>query len=501
MSNKLDVNRYVEALAISTGKTIDEIRIAVDGDVSVNAVELYIEREKLMSQTKLLAIKQRVSGLKVTDNPAAKPVGVLPASVARSTGAIAIDGPSPVIAFVEDLTRNVEAVQIELGIRNFEVWLMSATQFSTWFKELYSKEQRDGRAAAATLAEIFDAALATDASDIHLSAGRPPTIRVNGDLVVMDFQPLSDLWLNTEFLRMLGSERMDVLEREHSVDAGYSYGEVRFRINLGHDTHGLAAAIRRLPSQVPTFEDISLPAAIRKFCELERGLVLVTGPTGSGKSTTLAAMLAHIGINQSRHILTLEDPIEFTIPAEKSVVHQRELGQSFTSFASALRQSLRQDPDVVLVGEARDKETIAAAVTAAETGALVFATLHTYDAASTLGRIVSAYPLNEQDQVRAQLSHVLKGVVSQTLIPTTTGGRVAGFEILVSNAAVTNNLRKVDGLSQLRQVISAGAESGMQTLESCLAELVRQGTISLEDAEYKARDLGDLRRMLGKEEE
>ena len=498
--NNLDASRYIESVALAAGLTRDELRIAVGGDVNVNNVELHMAETELVSQIKLLALKQRVSGLKVTDNPAVKPVPVLPAAVARAAGAIAIDGPSPVVAFIEDLPVNVETVQIELGLPTFDVWLMTATQFSQWWKALYAEESRDRRKAADSLAEVFDAALETNATDIHLSAGRPPSLRINGTLQEMSFQPLTDLWLNTEFLRLFGQERMARLETDRGVDVGYSFGNCRFRVNLGYDMRGMTAAIRRLPNDIPSFEDLGLPAAMRKFCTAERGLVLITGPVGSGKTSSLAAMLAHIAETESRHILTLEDPIEYTLPEGKSVIHQRELGQSFTSFASALRQSLRQDPDIVLVGEARDRETISACVTAAETGALVFATLHTYDAASTLGRIVSSYPLNEQDQVRAQLSHVLNGVVSQTLIPSTSGGRVAAFEILVSTAAVKNNLRKVDGLAQLRQVMASGRDAGMQTLETHLADLVRAGTITLSDAEYKARDLQDLRRLLGKDE-
>lgn len=302
--------------------------------------------------------------------------------------------------------------------------------------------------------------------------------------------------MRSQIMSILGAEALEEVLRTHNRDAGYGYGSVRFRINVGADMHGRTMAIRRLPSRIPSFDDLGLPNSVRRFCDLERGLVLVTGPTGSGKSTTLAAILSHIALNQPRHILTLEDPIEFVLPSRKAVVHQREAKLSFTSFADGLRQSLRQDPDVILVGEARDPETIRAAVTAAETGALVFATLHTYDAAMAVGRIVSAYPEGEQEQVRSQIAGVLKGVVSQTLLPAVSGGRVGAFEVLVSTPGIVNNLRKVDGLLQLRQLIATGVKQGMQTMEMHLAQLVRRGLVTEAEAEFKARDNEEFHRHL-----
>ena len=247
---------------------------------------------------------------------------------------------------------------------------------------------------------MFDEAVQREASDIHLSVSVPPTLRVDGSLIYLERAPLTEEWMRQQVVTLFGQESLEEVLTKYNRDGGFSYGPVRFRINVGADMNGLTMAIRRLPSRIPSFDDLGLPLAVRQFCELERGLILVTGPTGSGKSTTLACLLAHIALHQSRHVLTLEDPIEFVLPAKKSIVHQREHKLSFTSFADGLRQSLRQDPDVILVGEARDQETIRAAVTAAETGALVFATLHTYDAASSLGRIVSSYPAEEQEQVR-----------------------------------------------------------------------------------------------------
>jgi twitching motility protein PilT len=463
---------------------------------TLDILERALRGDNLISEARLFALKGAVSGLPVAEDPNLRALPVLSAGLAKSAGAMVLDLPHPVVAFVEDLTLNVERVRAELKRNDFEVWLVTATRFTDMYRAAYQGRTIDARPTTASILEIFDEAVVREASDIHLSVGRPPGLRINGDLMEMNRQPLSDAWLHEQFRKLLGDAAMEQLAKAHTRDAGYGYGNVRFRINLGHDLSGMTAAIRRLPSKIPSFDELGLPMPVRKFCDLERGLILVTGPTGSGKSTTLASMLAFIGLNQSRHILTLEDPVEFIIPARRSIVHQREMGSSFSSFAEGLRQSLRQDPDVVLVGEARDRETISAAVTAAETGALVFATLHTYDAVSSLGRIVSTYPEGEQDQIRSQLAYVLKGVVSQTLVPAVQGGRTAAYEVLVSTPAVSNNLRKVDGLLQLRQVLTTSAAQGMQTMESHLAALVRRGAVRESDAEFKARDVEEFRRHL-----
>jgi twitching motility protein PilT len=467
---------------------------------TVNGVETALARAGVLSTERLLALKGSVAGLPTPHLPVAA-LPMLPAEVARATGALVLDAPLPAVGFVEDLPLNVDRVRHTLGRDDFAVYLLTAPLFADLYRATYPDDpaavsSASARQLPASLLAVFDDALARDASDLHLSSGSPPALRVDGALVRLPYAPLTSEWLLGEFARLLGDGVVDKLKTTFDVDAAYSYGPVRFRINLGADAQGVTAALRRLPSDIPSFDDLGLPASVRAFCELERGLVLVTGPTGSGKSTTLASMLAHIGLNQSRHILTLEDPIEFVIPSRGSLVHQRELGQSFSSFSQGLRQSLRQDPDVVLVGEARDRETIAAAVTAAETGALVFATLHTYDAVSSLARMVGVFPEGEQDQIRSQLAYVLRGVVSQTLLPTTSGGRVAAYEVLVCTPAVANNLRKVDGLASLRQVLSTGSGQGMQTMEAHLARLARSGVVSMRDAEFKARDAAEFRRYL-----
>jgi twitching motility protein PilT len=256
--------------------------------------------------------------------------------------------------------------------------------------------------------------------------------------------------------------------------------------------------LRKLPSVIPTFDDLSAPDAIRRFAELERGLVLVTGPTGSGKSTTLAAIINAIITGSARHVITLEDPIEFRFPTDRaSLVNQREYGSSFSDFPEGIRDSLRQDPDVILVGEMRDKQTIAAALTAASTGHLCLGTLHTSDAPQTVARIVNAFDSSERDEVRAQLAQMLKGVVSQTLLPRAGNkGRVAAYEILVANPAIATNLRKVGGENALKQTMQTAAREGMVTLEASLASLVRRGVVRKDEAEFRAQDVEEFQRAL-----
>jgi len=479
---------------LSTEQRLGQVLGADRHSGRIDNVEMALVKSEILSHTALASLKGMLSGRPVvSDSDNALPI--LPQEASKACGAIVIDRPVPTVAFVEDLPMNVERVSATLGRRDFEIWLMTAHHFVELFKRTYQGVSLR-KPETSSIFEIFDEAVKREASDIHLSVSVPPTLRVDGSLVYLERAPLTEERMRQQVVTLFGQESLEEVLTKYNRDGGFSYGPVRFRINVGADMNGLTMAIRRLPSRIPSFDDLGLPMAVRQFCELERGLILVTGPTGSGKSTTLACLLAHIALHQSRHVLTLEDPIEFVLPAKKSVVHQREHKLSFTSFADGLRQSLRQDPDVILVGEARDQETIRAAVTAAETGALVFATLHTYDAASSLGRIVSSYPAEEQEQIRSQLAYVLKGVVSQTLVPAVSGGRVGAFEVLVSTPGIVNNLRKVDGLLQLRQLIATGVKQGMQTMEMHLAQLVRRGIVSEMEAEFKARDTEEFRRHL-----
>lgn len=466
-------------------------------DPPIALLERSIVKNGILSDRELLELKGRCAQ-QPTTTPETVGIPVLPAPLARQLGSVAIAGSAPRVAMIEDLPNYVERIQAELGSdTHFEVVLTTATQFVTLLNQAYGDgAKEEHRPETGNILELLDQAIGLEASDIHLSVGYPPVLRINSALTELHYRPLTNNWLRQEIVRLLGEDVLPQIFATHNLDAAYSYGPVRFRINIGGDKAGLTMALRRLPSRLLSYDELRLPPSAQAFAELERGLVLVTGPTGSGKSTTLASMLAHIAATRPVHMITLEDPIEYILPTKRAVIHQRELGQSFTAFDQGLVQALRQDPDVILVGEARDTATIRAAVTAAETGALVFATVHTYDAVSTLGRIISTYPQGEQEQARSQLAYILKGVISQTLVPAVTGGRVAAYEVLVGNSAVANNLRQPDGLLSLRQVIDTAPKDVMQTLEQDLARLVRNRTVTEEEARFRARYVDDYERAL-----
>lgn len=325
------------------------------------------------------------------------------------------------------------------------------------------------------------------ASDLHLSAGLPPMIRVNGDIRRINLPELSA----EEVGKMIASIMNDYQRKEYqqNLETDFSFelpNVSRFRVNAFNTERGPAAVMRTIPSKVLTLEELRVPAIFQKIAELPRGLVLVTGPTGSGKSTTLAAMIDYINNNDAGHILTIEDPIEFVHQSKKSLVNQRELHQHTHSFANALRSALREDPDVILVGEMRDPETIGLALTAAETGHLVFGTLHTTGAAKTVDRIVDVFPAGEKEMVRSMLSESLQAVISQTLLKTKDGnGRVAAHEIMISNPAVRNLIRE-NKIAQINSTLQTGQKFGMQTLDQCLQQLVRENRISIDVARAKA---------------
>ena len=318
------------------------------------------------------------------------------------------------------------------------------------------------------------------ASDLHLSAGSPPVVRVRGDVSPMeDLPPLAARETQELLYRILSTEQQKRLEVERQVDLSYAIpGYARFRINVFFQRDSVGAVFRLIPHKILTLEELGLPVSIHEMARRPRGLVLVTGPTGSGKSTTLAAMIDEINRNRAGHILTIEDPIEFLHGHRRCIVNQREIGSDAHGFAEALRAGLRQDPDVILLGEMRDLETIATALTAAETGHLVFATLHTRGAASTIDRIIDVFPGEQQGQVRVQLAAALEGVVTQTLLPTANGqGRVAAVEILIPDYGVRNMIRQRK-LEQVYTVMQTGTSRGMQTMEQSLCNLVQRGAIT-----------------------
>ncbi|HFC8346252.1 TPA: type IV pilus twitching motility protein PilT [Neisseria meningitidis] len=327
------------------------------------------------------------------------------------------------------------------------------------------------------------------ASDLHLSSGISPMIRVHGDMRRINLPEMSAEEVGNMVTSVMNDHQRKIYQQNLEVDFSFELPNVaRFRVNAFNIGRGPAAVFRTIPSTVLSLEDLKAPSIFQKIAESPRGMVLVTGPTGSGKSTTLAAMINYINETQPAHILTIEDPIEFVHQSKKSLINQRELHQHTLSFANALRSALREDPDVILVGEMRDLETIGLALTAAETGHLVFGTLHTTGAAKTVDRIVDVFPAGEKEMVRSMLSESLTAVISQNLLKTHDGnGRVASHEILIANPAVRNLIRE-NKITQINSVLQTGQASGMQTMDQSLQSLVRQGLIAPEVARRRAQN-------------
>lgn len=335
------------------------------------------------------------------------------------------------------------------------------------------------------------------ASDLHLQVGLPPMLRIDGRLTpVNGTEPMDEKTVEALVYAILSEDQQQILEKDKEFDFSFAFGNLgRFRVNAFHERGNLAAALRLIPNDVKSVTELGMPQVVLSFSEFPRGLVLITGPTGSGKSTTLAALIDKINTEKAQHIITIEDPIEFTHKSKKSVVVQREVHYDTYSFSAALRSSLRQDPDVVLIGEMRDLETISAAITIAETGHLVFATLHTNSAAQSIDRMIDVFPPHQQPQVRAQLANILMAICSQRLVPAIGGGRVVAAEILIANPAVRNVIR--EGKShQLDAIIQTGADQGMQTMDRTLVNLVQSGTVSYDSAREFAVDLTEFERLM-----
>lgn len=349
-----------------------------------------------------------------------------------------------------------------------------------------------------SISQLLEMTVQREASDLHLLSNFPPTLRVNGELMpIVGTNDLSDEDIKSLVMPILSEGHKEQLSRFLDVDFGINYkSEARFRVNIYRQMGTLAASFRLIPKKLRKLEDTGLPSNIGKIIELKQGLVLVTGPTGQGKTTTLAAFVDKINREQSYNIITVEDPIEFIYSKGRSLISQRELNSDTVSWARALRATLREDPDVVLIGEMRDFETIAAALTIAETGHLVFATLHTNSAGQTLDRIIDVFPSTQQQQVRSQLAAVLEAVISQRLVPTINPGRVLAYEILINNSASKAMIR--EGKTHLiDNLIQTSAESGMTLLETCLVFLLREGYISLETAQNYALRPQVLNKLLG----
>ncbi len=335
------------------------------------------------------------------------------------------------------------------------------------------------------------------ASDLHLSTGNQPILRINGELVRVDAPPLENDDLKALVYEIAPEAKIKLYEETGDVDFGYEYpGMARFRANFFNQKNGIAAVFRLIPSKVFTLEDLGLPPVLKKFAMLRKGLVLVTGPTGSGKSTTLAAIIDYANVHRKEHIITIEDPIEFVHQSQNSLVNHREVGVNTKSFAAALRGALREDPDIILVGEMRDLETIELALTAAATGHLVFGTLHTSNAPKTIDRIIDVFPTNQQNQIRATLAESLKGVIAQNLFKRIDKpGRVAALEILVVDSPIGNLIREAK-THQIPGMMQVGKKKGNQPIDDAIVEHLRAARISPEEAYDKATDKKKFRALL-----
>jgi len=334
-------------------------------------------------------------------------------------------------------------------------------------------------------------------SDLHVAAGVPPVMRIDGQLYATNYESLTEFEVQRMVYAILTDEQIRVFETDYELDCSYHLkGLSRFRVNVYRDRGAVAGAFRVIPSKIPTIRELGLPLVLEDLTRRPRGLVLVTGPTGSGKSTTLAAMIGQINNERSVHIITIEDPIEYLHTHRRSLINQRELGTDTRSFAQALRHALREDPDVILVGEMRDLETMALAITAAETGHLVFSTVHTNNAAQTVDRIVDVFPPGQQEQIRIQLSNNIEAVLSQQLLPRAgTPGRIAAMEIMIASPAIRNLIREAKA-HQITSIIQTSAHHGMQTMDQCLRDMYQRGLITYEEAMGRAMNQEELKKML-----
>ncbi len=335
------------------------------------------------------------------------------------------------------------------------------------------------------ITELLTFAHKSGASDAHLTSGEPPRVRINGDMKKLDHDALSAEEVHDMVFDIMSDGQRKVFQETNDLDFSFELGDLaRFRVNLFRGRRGEGAVFRLIPTKVMTVEELGLPKILKDICDREKGLVLVTGPTGSGKSTTLAAMIDYVNEKEEGHILTIEDPIEFVHQSKKCLINQREVGVHTKSFGNALRGALREDPDVILVGEMRDLETISLALTAAETGHLVFGTLHTSSAPKTVDRIIDVFPPAQQEQVRIMFSESIQAVITQTLCKKKSGGRTAALEILIGTPAVRNLIRE-GKVHQIPSAMQTGQKVGMQTLDMALKELVRRNMVNMDEAQSK----------------
>lgn len=364
------------------------------------------------------------------------------------------------------------------------------------FSDLGYKDNNVRQAETIHVDDLLREVTERGASDLHLSVNLPPTMRIDGKLVQTKYEQLTPNDTQRMIYDILTADQIQWFEKTRELDFSYSVSDVgRFRVNVYRQRGSVGAALRSIPNQIPAFEQLRLPNILRDLCRKHSGLVLVTGPTGSGKSTSIASMIDQINSEREVHIMTIEDPIEYLHRHKRAMVNQRELNNDTDSFENALRAVLREDPDVILVGEMRDLETISAALTLAETGHLVFGSLHTRNAPQTIDRVIDVFPPHQQDQIRVLLSNTLEGVVAQQLLPRAGGGRVAAIEVLIATSAVRNLIREGKTF-QIHSVIETSSQVGMQAMDKVLADLHRSGQVSFQDAASRSIDPENFKRFL-----
>jgi twitching motility protein PilT len=360
----------------------------------------------------------------------------------------------------------------------------------------YAVEAQAPSVEAVHVDDLLREAVERGASDLHLSVGLPPVLRIDGSLLHMNYAPLSPAETQRLVYDILTTDQIQWYEKTHELDFSYGVRDVgRFRVNVYRQRGSVGAAFRSIPNQVPTYEQLRLPPILRELCRKKSGLILVTGPTGSGKSTTIACMIDQINSEQEVHIMTIEDPIEYLHRHKRAMVNQRELNTDTDSFENALRAVLREDPDVILIGEMRDLETISTALTLAETGHLVFGSLHTRNAPQTIDRIIDVFPPHQQEQIRVQFSNTIEAIIAQQLLPRSGGGRIPAVEVLVATSAVRNLIREGKTF-QIHSAIETGAQFGMQGMDRVLADLHRSGLVSYQEAASRAIDPENFQRYL-----
>lgn len=517
------VRRFGEMLVERHVLSRDDFEAALEESTQSGApLPAVLRTRGLVMEKDLTAAIAHTVGLRFVDfqdapiNPDA--AEMIPAGYARKFNAIGVgfEDRKLVVAFAEP--DDDEALTAIGGITGYEIIPAAAdrTELLHAIDMVFGGAEGGSDAATATptdenateiekasrdqmlVTELLERVLELRGSDLHLTSGAHPIVRVNGDLRPMtDFPVLNGSQIRQMVFAILTQKQREKFEQELELDTSYSMpGRSRFRVNVFLQRDSVGAVMRVIPYKIVGFEDLGVPDVVRSFSHLPRGLILVTGPTGSGKSTTLASLIDIVNTSKPVHIMTVEDPIEFLHQHKTAIVNQREVGEDTQSFSNALRHVLRQDPDVILVGEMRDLETISTALTAAETGHLVFATLHTQDAPQSIDRVIDVFPAHQQQQIRVQLASSLQGIVTQQLLPTADGmGRVAAAEVLVATAAIRNLIREAK-VHQIPSIMQAGGKYGMVTMDQSLAKLVRQGKITMDLAVERCAHEEELRRLV-----